>query len=150
MLNKYPKEFVDSVMKLSARNRPSSDTVYQDTVVIPDVKDISEIFTCIGNCFNLRTIFMTKHTLRGALMKIGPVRDAQQTKQCVCSIPYDCGRCYISETSRPLEALINENKYNRRLLEISKLAQHAYEEDHKICLNEAKVLQIELNTTYRK
>jgi hypothetical protein len=32
----------------------------------------------------------------------------------------------------------------------SKLAQHAYEEDNKICWKEAKVLQIEPNTTYRK
>jgi hypothetical protein len=28
--------------------------------------------------------------------------------------------------------------------------QHAYKEDHKICWKEAKVLQIEPNTTYRK
>jgi hypothetical protein len=36
------------------------------------------------------------------------------------------------------------------LLEKSKLAQHAYEEGHNICWNEAKVLQIEPNTTYKK
>jgi hypothetical protein len=66
-------------------------------------------------------------------MKTGPVRDAQQTKQCVYSIPRDCGRCYIGETSRPLEAFIKEHKYNltQGLLEKSKLAQHAYEEGMK-------------------
>jgi hypothetical protein len=85
-------------------------------------------------------------------MKTGLVRDAQQMKQCVCNIPYDHGRCYISETSRHVEVLIKEHKYNltQGLLEKSKLAQHAYEEDHKICWKEAKVLQIEPNTTYRK
>jgi hypothetical protein len=62
--------------------------------------------------FNLRTIFKTKHTLRGTLMKTWPVRDVQQTKQCVYSIPYDCGRCYIGETSRPLGVCIKEHKYN--------------------------------------
>jgi hypothetical protein len=36
------------------------------------------------------------------------------------------------------------------LLQKSKLAQHAYEEGHKICLKEAKVLRIEPNTTNRK
>jgi hypothetical protein len=36
------------------------------------------------------------------------------------------------------------------LLEKSKLAQQAYEEGHKICWNEVKVLQIEPNTTNRK
>jgi hypothetical protein len=35
------------------------------------------------------------------------------------------------------------------MLEKSKLAQHAYK-GHKICWNEAKVLHIEPNTTYRK
>jgi hypothetical protein len=86
-------------------------------------------------------------------MKTGPVRDAQQMKKCVYNIPCDCGRCYIGETSRPLKVCIKEHKYNltQGLLEKSKLAQHAYREGHKICCwNEAKVLQTEPNTTYRK
>jgi hypothetical protein len=36
-----------------------------------------------GNRFNLRTIFKTKHTLRGALMKTGPVRCAADETVCV-------------------------------------------------------------------
>jgi hypothetical protein len=45
-----------------------------------------------------------------------------------------------------------EHKYNitEELLEKSKLAQHADEEDHKIYWKETKVLLIEPNTTYRK
>jgi hypothetical protein len=130
MLNEHPKEFVDSVMKPSARNHPSSDTVYQSTVVIPYVKGISEKFRCIKNRFNLRIIFKTKHTLRGILMKTGLVRVAQQKKQCAYSIPCGCGRCYIGETSRPLEECIKKHKYNltQGLLEKSKSAQHVYEE----------------------
>jgi hypothetical protein len=111
MLSEYSKEFVDSVMKPSARNHPS-DTVYQGTVVVPYVKGTSEKFRHIRNHFNLRPIFKTKHTLRGTLMKTGLVRDAQQTKQCVYSIPCDCGRCYIGETSRPSEVCTKEHKYN--------------------------------------
>jgi hypothetical protein len=59
---------------------------------------------------------------------------------------------YIGETGRLLEVCIKEHKYNltQGLLEKSKLAQHAHEEGHKICWNEAKVLHIEPNTTYRK
>jgi hypothetical protein len=47
---------------------------------------------------------------------------------------------------------IKIHKYNltQALLEKSKLAQYAYEKDHKICRKEAKVLQIERNTAYRK
>jgi hypothetical protein len=72
-------------------------------------------------------------------------------KQCVHSIPCGCGRCYIGETSRPLEVCIKEHKYNltQGLLEKVKLAQYTYE-GHKIYWNERNVLQIEPNTTYRK
>jgi hypothetical protein len=70
----------------------------------------------------------------------------------VYSIPCDCGRCYIGETSGSLEVRIKEHKYNltQGVLEKSKLAQHVYEEGHKIWWNEGKVLQIEPNTTYGK
>jgi hypothetical protein len=70
----------------------------------------------------------------------------------VYNIACDCGRDYIGETSGRLEVRIKGRKYNKTqgLLENSNLAQHAYEEGHKICWNEAKVLQIEPNTTYRK
>jgi hypothetical protein len=106
----------------------------------------------VGYIFSVRNIFRTKHTLRGSLMNTGPVRDAQQTKQCVYSIPCDCGRCYIGETSRPSQVNVKENKHNitQGLLAKSKLSQHACKEGHKMCWKEAKVLQIEPYTTYRK
>jgi hypothetical protein len=75
MLNEYPQEFVDCVMKPLRGNHPSSDTVYQGTVIIPYVKGISGKFRRIGNRFKLRIIFKTKYTTRGILMKTGPVRD---------------------------------------------------------------------------
>jgi hypothetical protein len=58
---------------------------------------------------------------------------------------------YICEISRHLEVRIKEHKYNltQGLLENSKLAQRSYEEGHKLGWNEAKVLQIGPNTTYR-
>jgi hypothetical protein len=112
ILNEYPEEFNDSIMKPGRSNCPS-DTMYQIIAIIPYVKGISEQFRHIGNCFNVRTFFKTKHTLRGTLIKTGPVTDIQQTKQCVYNTPCECGRCYISETSRPLEVHIKEHKYNQ-------------------------------------
>jgi hypothetical protein len=81
-------------------------------------------------------------------MKIGSVRNAQQKKQCVYSIQCDSGRCNIGETRRHLEVRIKEQKYNltQGLLEISKLAQHAYKEGQKICGNEANVFRFEPST----
>jgi hypothetical protein len=45
-------------------------------------------------------------------MKSGPVRDAQQKKQCVYSNLCDFGRCYIGERSRSLDVHIKEHEYN--------------------------------------
>jgi hypothetical protein len=112
LLNEYAQGFVGSVMKPLRSNRPSSDTTYQDTVIIPYDESISGKFKCTGNRFNVRTIFKTKHTLRETLMKTGSATDGQQTKQCVYSIPCDNGRCYNGETSRTLEVRIKEHKYN--------------------------------------
>jgi hypothetical protein len=140
ILNEYPQEFFDSIMKPGRGNCPSSDTIYQSTVIIPYVRGISEKFRCIGNHFNVRTIFKSKHTLCGTMMKTGPVRDVQQMKQCVYSILSERGRCYIGETSRPLEVRVKEPKYNptQGMLEKSKLAQHAYKEGQKICWKECE------------
>jgi hypothetical protein len=44
MLNGYPKEFIDSVMKPSTRNHPSSETKYRGTVIVLYVKGTSKKF----------------------------------------------------------------------------------------------------------
>jgi hypothetical protein len=49
MLNECLQEFVDFIMKPSRSNCPSSDTIYQDTVIIPYVRGMSEKFRCIKN-----------------------------------------------------------------------------------------------------
>jgi hypothetical protein len=61
MLNEYPQEFMDSIMKPWRSNRLCSDTIYQGTAIIPYVKGTSDKFRRIGNRFNVRTIFKTKH-----------------------------------------------------------------------------------------
>jgi hypothetical protein len=78
--------------------------------------------------------------------------DPQLTAQCIYNIPCECGRSYVGETGRPLFVRIGEHKFNLKncLLDKSKLAQHAFEEGHQISWNEAKILQIEVNSRQRK
>jgi hypothetical protein len=85
-------------------------------------------------------------------MKTRPERDPQQTARYVYSIPCECGRSYIGETGRPLAMRLRAHKHNLRegLLEKSKLAQHAYEEGHRVGWDEARVLDIESNSRYGK
>jgi hypothetical protein len=117
---------------------------------MPYVKDFSEKFKCIGNLYNIRTKFRT--TLRCSLMKTRPEGDPQQTAQCVCSIPCECGRSCIGETGRPLVVRLREQRHNlqQSLLEESELAQHDCEEGHRVGWNEAKILQVESYSRYWK
>jgi hypothetical protein len=75
MLNEYLQGFVDSIMKPSGSNRPSSDTIYQCTASISCVKRISDTFRRTGNRFNLRK--------NGTLMKTSPVKRCP-TDETVC------------------------------------------------------------------
>jgi predicted GIY-YIG superfamily endonuclease len=85
-------------------------------------------------------------------MKTGPEKDPLQTAQCIYSIPCECGRSYIGETNRPLAVRVREHRHNLQqgLLEKSKLAQRACEEGHRVGWDDARVLEIESNSRYRK
>jgi hypothetical protein len=47
---------------------------------------------------------------------------------------------------------LHDHRHNLKegLLEKSKLAQHAYEEGHRVVWDEARILEIESNSRYRK
>jgi hypothetical protein len=119
-------------------------------VFIPYVKGISEKFKHIGNRYNIKTIFKTRHTLKSLLMRTGLERSPQQMTHSICSIPCECGRSYVGETGRPLGMWLREHRHNLRegLPEKSKLAQHAYEEGHRAGWDQARIL--ESNSRYRK
>jgi predicted GIY-YIG superfamily endonuclease len=72
--------------------------------------------------------------------------------QCVYIIPCECGKSYIGETGTPLAAGLCEHRHNFKegLLEKSKLVQHVYKEGHRLIWNEARILEIESNSRYRK
>jgi hypothetical protein len=108
------------------------------------VKDVSEKFKWIGNRYNIKTIFGTKHTFRSLLMRTRPQRNPQQTAQCVYSIPRECGRSYIGETDRPLAVWLRKHRHKIKegLIEKSKLAQHAYEKGHWVGWDGARILDI--------
>jgi hypothetical protein len=85
-------------------------------------------------------------------MKTRPERDPLQMAQWIYSIPCECGRSYIGEIGRPLAVRLRDYKHNLQqgLLEKSKLAQHAYEEGHRMRWDDARILEIESNSRYRK
>jgi predicted GIY-YIG superfamily endonuclease len=123
-------------------SHPNKEEKPLDSVYISHMKGVSEKFKRTVNRYNIRTIFKTKNTFRGSLMKIWPERDAQQMAQCIYSIHCECGRSYIGETVRPLALRLCNHRHNFKegLLEKTKLVQCTYEEDHKIGWDEARIL----------
>jgi hypothetical protein len=101
MLNEYPQEFVDFIMKPLRSNHPYSDTIYQGTVSIPYVKGISKKFRHIGNRFNVRNTFKT-------------VMETELKK----TVFWDVAPCRYCVD-------------RHSLLEKSKLAQHAFKEGQR-------------------
>jgi hypothetical protein len=92
--NGYPKHFVGTTInKLGKKNYPITQSNEACTVVIPYVKGISEKFKRIGNKYNIKTIFKTKHTLRNIFIRTKPDTKSQlQIRHCIYSIPCECGR----------------------------------------------------------
>jgi hypothetical protein len=85
-------------------------------------------------------------------MKTRLERDPQQTAQCIYNIRCECGKSYIGDKGRPLAMRLHEHIHNLQqgLLEKSKLAQHTYEESHRVGWDNARILEIKRNTMHRK
>jgi hypothetical protein len=151
-LTVYPQSLIDSVINSKGNSRVNKEQNPLASVYIPYVKGVSEKFKRIGNLYNIRTIFKTKHTLSSSLMNTRKERHPLQTAQCVYSIPCECGRSYIGETGKPLAVWLREHRYNLKegLLEKSDSAQHSYEEGHKVGRDEARIVEIESISRYRK
>jgi hypothetical protein len=71
-LNGYPQVFTDSVFNSKGSCRPNKEEKPLGSVYIRYLKGVSEKLKRIGNRYNIRKVFKTKHTLRGSLMKTRP------------------------------------------------------------------------------
>jgi predicted GIY-YIG superfamily endonuclease len=79
-------------------------------------------------------------------------RDPQQMAHCIYSICCECGRSYIGETGRPLAVRLHEHRHNLKesFSRKIKISQQAYAEGHKVCWDEATILENESNSRHRK
>lgn len=69
---------------------------------IPYISGVSGKFKPLGNIYNIRTLFKTKHILRKFVVKTRPIRAPQEKANCVYSIFRECSRSYVGETGRSL------------------------------------------------
>jgi hypothetical protein len=62
-LNGHPQGFTDPVINSKGNSHPNKEEKPLGSVYIPYVKGVLENYKHIGNQYNIRTIFKTKHTL---------------------------------------------------------------------------------------
>jgi hypothetical protein len=99
---------IDSFINLKVSSHPSKEEKPLGSVYFLYMKSVSEEVKRVGNRYNVRTIFRTKHTLRSSYMK--PDRTEIRIRcHSVYSIPRECGRSYIGETGRHIALRLREH-----------------------------------------
>lgn len=121
-LNAYPIGFITQVMKLSSRSiRLKNEVQPLGLMSIPYIRGFSKMFKRISNRYNIKTIFKTGHSLRNSLKRIRPIIPTQETANCTCNIPYECGGSYIGETGRRWAARLRKHSKKVRILSSGKI-----------------------------
>jgi len=100
----------------------------------------------------LRTAFKPETTVRKLLTKTKPKNPTNDSRNCVYEIPCECGRKYIGETCRTLQTRVREHKacVKKGETEKSRLADHAWSEQHHIQWDKARVIHKEEGFKKRK
>ena len=108
--NGYPTRVVQGA--LEHRRRVISPQVGEQPkkLLLPYVRGLSERIERLVRPLNIRTVFKTQTTLRHRLMRVKGKPDRQDVKWVICSVPCECGDCYIGETGRNLKTRLTEHK----------------------------------------
>jgi hypothetical protein len=83
-------------------------------------------------------VFSAKITLKSMVMKL-KTKSERPKKDVSYKIPFECRKVYIGETGRTLDIRFNEHKKSiiKRDPNISKLAEHVFDTNHRILWNES-------------
>ena len=127
---------------------PAEDKDDTKTVVLPYVKGVSEAMRQILAHANIRTTFRPCSTLKQHLVKPKDPVSPEKKSNVVYLVPCkSCFAVYVGQTSRQLYTGLKEHKRAVRNADFnpSVLAEHAWNQHHRIDWNEAKVLTSESN-----
>ena len=150
--NHYPRKFIDRAYRAHPRPKPSDDSSFKKTVLIPYIGGLSEAIQRFLAEVDIRVVFRPLSTLRQQL--VHPKNDTPTTKKSnvVYSIPCTtCPAVYIGQTSRTFNTRINEHKaaVKHARTEVSAVAEHVWQEKHQMDFQKTCILAHEPNLHQR-
>ena len=109
---------------------------------IPYVAGLSEDIRRVCRRFGIRTVFKSGPTLQNHPTRVKDKLPLLLKSCMVYCIPCRCGRVYIGETVRRLEANMKEHEdaCKKGMTEKSAIAEHVWNSNHPIAWNETAVV----------
>ncbi len=111
-------------------------------LIISFIAGLSESIQRVCGDFDIKTAFKSGKTLRSHLTKVKDTIPISTESSIVYSIPYSCGKVYISETTRRLEQRVKEHQdaCKRGDEKVSAIAEHAWQQHYPIKWEEKRVV----------
>jgi hypothetical protein len=97
-LSSYPVWFIDSVLKSRGNSYLREEEKPFGVVSVLCVRDISEKFKCMGNHYNVKTVFKTRHTLKYVIMSTRSEKAVlQQMTHCIIAFAVNVGEAVLGK-----------------------------------------------------
>ena len=160
-LNGYPKHLT----KRTLRDKPRPVTQGQQQTVqeapederkrrlfMPYIQGVSEKIERVCHPLGVKVICKSQHTLRQTLMRVKSTRPENKKKGVIYEVPCaDCDCVYVGETGRSLEMRLKEHRYAVKSCDTKNgVAVHAWNNDHHVNWDAARVVAVEHHLTKRK
>ena len=102
--------------------------------MLPYISGVGEDIRRVCSRHNLRVVFRPGRRLRMMLSRVNDRLPREKDSKVVYQIPCDCGKVYISETTRRLETRLREHRdvHHKGNTETSAVAEHAWNTLHSI------------------
>ena len=104
--NNCPKRITSTPRNLDRKTKDNTRKL--TTVCLPYVKGLAERTQKIWSPYDIRTVFISRSTLRRYLFRVKPPTEFNIIKNCIYSIPCSCGKIYKGEIGRPLKVRLEE------------------------------------------
>lgn len=113
-------------------------------VIPPYIRGTTDRIAKVLRRKHVEIAFSPPNSLRNMLDNAKDLIDPKMRKG-IYSIPYLCGKIYIGESSRSMKVRLKEHCADiiHDRTKKSAMAEHSHKSNHKICIEDAKVIVME-------